>query len=695
MRIAVLGPLEVLSDAGVPVPVPGATERLLLAVLAAGVPDAVRTGRLLAVLPGDGGQEPAEETLRAHLRRLRGDLQPGLPERSSGQYVLRRGPGYVLAVGHSDIDATRFVHLVDRGRAELAAGSPAEAVRLLETALGLWRGEAFADWPDAPVLAAERRRLGELRAAAEAALGAARERAGEGSDRSLATPRERRSPVRPPAAAPRLPSRAVPQDPVPGPREVPRPAGPVVGTRRRWRTVLLTGGLVAALVAALVVAGLATRAQDGTRSDAPTAEPTTAAGEADRLAALSATEGPLDVSLLLAVQAARLSETPRARDRMLGALTALGRVERVVPLRGLPQDAVLSGGGRSLSVGIGNVVVAWPVGTSTSTRVLMAVPGEWGGWFVAAGSPTEDVVLAAGENFDGPWVRRVSATDGTSRPLLEGAQVGGTPVDGAVSRDGRRFLLLLADRAADPGLGTRWRLVDVAAADGARTDTGIEGVLPVPVDGLSADVADDARSAVVWDATGTSPAVLVEVTGGRRTPIAAHERPAATTAYRALPTGAAQLWDDGVVTLVDRAGRTVQELDAHQGQVREVVVGPHGTWAVTAGDDAGLVRWDVDPVTGTWSEPEALPGHTGGVVSVAVDATGGRMFTTALDQRVLVWDMSPYGGSRDDRVHRLPFMDTAAQLRELCAVVGRDLSRREWQRYLPDRPWQPTCTDLR
>src|SRR5688500_8130978 len=107
MRIAVLGPLEVLSDAGVPVPVPGATERLLLAVLAAGVPDAVRTGRLLAVLPGDGGQEPAEETLRAHLRRLRGDLQPGLPERSSGQYVLRRGPGYVLAVGHSDIDATR------------------------------------------------------------------------------------------------------------------------------------------------------------------------------------------------------------------------------------------------------------------------------------------------------------------------------------------------------------------------------------------------------------------------------------------------------------------------------------------------------------------------------------------------------------------------------------------------------------
>jgi DNA-binding beta-propeller fold protein YncE len=33
-------------------------------------------------------------------------------------------------------------------------------------------------------------------------------------------------------------------------------------------------------------------------------------------------------------------------------------------------------------------------------------------------------------------------------------------------------------------------------------------------------------------------------------------------------------------------------------------------------------------------------------------------------------------------------------LQEACAVVGRDLTRAEWDRYLPDRPWEPTCTDL-
>ena len=40
MRIAVLGPREVLDDDLVPGPVPGAKERLILAALAAAVPDA-------------------------------------------------------------------------------------------------------------------------------------------------------------------------------------------------------------------------------------------------------------------------------------------------------------------------------------------------------------------------------------------------------------------------------------------------------------------------------------------------------------------------------------------------------------------------------------------------------------------------------------------------------------------------------
>jgi WD40 repeat protein len=33
-------------------------------------------------------------------------------------------------------------------------------------------------------------------------------------------------------------------------------------------------------------------------------------------------------------------------------------------------------------------------------------------------------------------------------------------------------------------------------------------------------------------------------------------------------------------------------------------------------------------------------------------------------------------------------------LRDACAIAGRDLTRAEWDRFLPGRDWQPTCTDL-
>src|SRR4051812_14285944 len=98
MRIAVLGPLEVTTDDSTPVPVRGEMERLLLGVLVAGAPDVVPADRLLAALSDAGDPGAVGESWRVHLAGLRSALQPGLPQRSSGQYVLRRGPGYRLAL---------------------------------------------------------------------------------------------------------------------------------------------------------------------------------------------------------------------------------------------------------------------------------------------------------------------------------------------------------------------------------------------------------------------------------------------------------------------------------------------------------------------------------------------------------------------------------------------------------------------
>jgi hypothetical protein len=48
----------------------------------------------------------------------------------------------------------------------------------------------------------------------------------------------------------------------------------------------------------------------------------------------------------------------------------------------------------------------------------------------------------------------------------------------------------------------------------------------------------------------------------------------------------------------------------------------------------------------------------------------------------------------DDRVALRYPMDPAVWLREACAVAGRDLTRAEWDRYVPGREWQPTCSAL-
>ena len=39
-------------------------------------------------------------------------------------------------------------------------------------------------------------------------------------------------------------------------------------------------------------------------------------------------------------------------------------------------------------------------------------------------------------------------------------------------------------------------------------------------------------------------------------------------------------------------------------------------------------------------------------------------------------------------------MTPSAWLRTACAIAGRDLTRAEWDRYLPGRPYRSTCTDL-
>ncbi|MET9803186.1 BTAD domain-containing putative transcriptional regulator [Streptomyces sp. NPDC006368] len=139
----VLGATQALRPDGTEAPLGGPRLRALLTALAAAAGRTVPVTELTAQLwPGPpAGDPPADGT--AALQALVGRLR-----RTLGRDAVVSAPGgYRLAARPEDIDLFRFERLASEGTAALAAGDPATAARLLDEALGLWRGPALADLP--------------------------------------------------------------------------------------------------------------------------------------------------------------------------------------------------------------------------------------------------------------------------------------------------------------------------------------------------------------------------------------------------------------------------------------------------------------------------------------------------------------------------------------------------------------------
>ena len=177
MQVRLFGELEAVAD-GVPVPVRGAKQRALLALLALQRGRPVSADRLIDVLWGDGQASNPANALQAQIGQLR---------RAFGAAaILTSEAGYALAVGPEDVDVVRFGQLVAEGRRLAGDGEAARASAALGEALGLRRGEPLAEFADAGFADAERAHLDELtlvaveaRAGAELMLGRHGELAGE------------------------------------------------------------------------------------------------------------------------------------------------------------------------------------------------------------------------------------------------------------------------------------------------------------------------------------------------------------------------------------------------------------------------------------------------------------------------------------------------------------------------------------
>ncbi|WP_261957749.1 BTAD domain-containing putative transcriptional regulator [Streptomyces nigrescens] len=135
MQIGMLGPLEVRTDDGGSVDVPGARLRGLLIALALTPGHVVPKASLVDWIWGEHPPAEATNALQRLVSRLRKVLPDGVVE---GQ-----PDGYRLRVEPDAVDAVRFERLVLAGQARTEDSS--QRVRLLREALELWRGAALQD----------------------------------------------------------------------------------------------------------------------------------------------------------------------------------------------------------------------------------------------------------------------------------------------------------------------------------------------------------------------------------------------------------------------------------------------------------------------------------------------------------------------------------------------------------------------
>ena len=177
MEVRLFGELEVVAG-GVPVPVRGARQRALLALLALQRGRPVSADRLIDVLWGDGRAANPANALQAQIGQLRRTFGPAA--------ILTTEAGYALTAGPDEVDVVRFEQLVAKGQQLAADGEMASASAALGEALRLRRGEPLAEFAYAGFFAAERAHLDELtlvaiESRAEAGLGLGRhgELAGE------------------------------------------------------------------------------------------------------------------------------------------------------------------------------------------------------------------------------------------------------------------------------------------------------------------------------------------------------------------------------------------------------------------------------------------------------------------------------------------------------------------------------------
>ena len=152
LEFRVLGPLQV-TESGKPVPVNGAKQRALLALLLLNAGRVISSDRLLDELWGDEPPDSGIAALQVRVSQLRKALGRG------GDCIKTSPRGYTIELAPGQLDLDSFERFV----AKAEGLAPAEVSRLLTEALDLWRGPALGEFAYEQFAHAAIGRLEEMR----------------------------------------------------------------------------------------------------------------------------------------------------------------------------------------------------------------------------------------------------------------------------------------------------------------------------------------------------------------------------------------------------------------------------------------------------------------------------------------------------------------------------------------------------
>src|SRR3981081_4668639 len=126
MEFRILGPLEVW-DRGRLLPLGGAKQRTLLAILLTNANQVVAADRLIDLLWGEEPPETANNVLQVYVSQYRKLLEPEHRPGTPYEVLVSQPPGYQLRLEAGQFDAARFEALFEEGRLAMARQDPLTA----------------------------------------------------------------------------------------------------------------------------------------------------------------------------------------------------------------------------------------------------------------------------------------------------------------------------------------------------------------------------------------------------------------------------------------------------------------------------------------------------------------------------------------------------------------------------------------